>query len=285
MSRSFRFGSSLSRSLVLSAAIWLFGACLGPAAWAQEPEVDDVSPTSGSPGTLVTLYGDGFAADFTDHWAFVHSPAADLGVVLEPTSGTTNTWSGILGPAGGVFTGSLVFWAGNRSALPAGVYVGESGVYLVQRAEWFVRSEVLEIPLPGTFTVTAPTSNTVTSEQDDDTVVLEVPPVIRLDWIDLSVTIDGGQTPSPVGPIGSNSVLTFKTAGPVPEGRAFRLLLQNLEPKPTTAEALARDLEVVVEATFGVLGVEVEVLGAEVRISWTGAPAAEDAFGVLRWEP
>lgn len=303
MSRTVRLGSpdSLCPSVVsrrsetrrpfaVSVVFWLLGSWLSVSVGAQEPELEDYWPTSGPPETPVTLYGSGFAADFNDHWAFVYSPVSGLGAVLQPTGGTTSSWTGNLGPSADTFSGSLVFWAGNRFVLPGGVHVGETGVYLVQRAEWFVRTEVWDLPPPGTFTLTAPSPHTVSSELDDDTVVIEVPePLLgrpKFEPIDLSVTIDGGQAPSaPVGGSGQNSVFVLKSAAPLPPARAFYLLMQNLEPKVTTAEAFARDLELVVEATFGALGVEVEVIGTEVHISWTGAPSVESAFAVLRWDP
>lgn len=279
-------GHSGIRAFAAPVVFCLVGCWLGGSVCAQVPEVADYWPTSGPPGTPVTLYGSGFAADFNDHWAFVYSPISGLGAVLQPTGGTTSSWSGNLGPAADVFSGSLVFWAGNRFVLPGGVHVGETGVYLVQQAEWFVRTEVLDLPPPGTFTLTAPSLHTVSSELDDDTVVIEVPaPLPKFEPIDLSVTIDGGLAPNTPGGSGQSSVFALKSAAPLPPARAFYLLMQNLEPKVITAEAFARDLELVVEATFGALGVEVEVIGAEVHFSWTGAPTVESAFAVLRWDP
>lgn len=252
---------------------------------AQGLAVYGFSPTSGAEETLVNVTGAGFAADPSDQWAFVHNGVAGYGVVIDPVAGDESSWTGVLGAAPGPFTGTLTVWKGVRWELPSVVVAGESGGYLVSRAEWFVRSESADGP--GTFTVTNTSPGTIGSFEQGDAVAVAIDFSSLTDptRIDLNVTIDGGSDTNTGG--GGQDLtrgLKQQRNGGGNPSRALRLEIHNVEPIAATPEAVARDVGSMLTQIYGPFGLRVSVQGAKLYIIWKGATTVERAFAVLHWE-
>lgn len=254
---------------------------------AQDLAVHGFSPIYGPEGTPVTVIGEGFAADPLDQWAFVHSFVDGLGVVLDPVAGDLNSWTGVLGPAPRPFAGALTVWKGERWELPSALVPGESGAYLVKRADWFVPIETADGP--GHFTVTRASGGTIGPLFGRDAVAIDFSSVIDPTRIDLNVTIDGGRTNgSGSGTGGGGGGLTFGSKRPGNLGttnpsRALCLEIQNIEPVSATPAAVARDVAKVLKETYGPLGLRADAQGTTVYISWK-ALVFNRAFAVLHWQ-
>lgn len=265
------------------AALWLIlttGSVL-----AQPMTVVGFTPTNGAEDTLVNITGTGFALDPTDQWAFVHNPLAGLSVVIDPLAGNETSWTGVVGPAPGPFTGTLTLWKGIRWELPSVVFAGESGAYLVRRADWFVRWEKAEGP--GTFTVNQSSGGTIGSIEEAFAVAVDFSSMVSPDRIDLNVVIDGGSDNNTGGggeDLDLNRNLKAQRNGGADPARALKLEIHNIEPVAATPDAVARDVGAMLTQIYGAFGLRVSVQGTKLYIFWKGAGQNPEAFAVLHWQ-
>lgn len=252
----------------------------GETVWAQGLAVAGFSPAGGAPGESITLTGSGFSSEPADHLAFVLGGWGS-GSLLEPVSSSPGSMKLLLGPSASRFAGPICLWRGRRHFLPGALVAGESGVWLVHRAEYFVPSEAAVTFKP--FLVADSTPQTHGADIDLDGVVLRVAPDSGLLFplkIDLVVMIDGG-TCGPGGKPGSAAPLH---GGMALEARAFHLRIENIDPlEPSDAGALARDLALVLRSTFGALGLSAKADESALHISWSRLAKVENALAVLRF--
>ena len=264
-----------------AAALWL--VITTSSVIAQPMTVSGFSPSNGAEDTLVNVTGTGFATDPADQWAFVHDPLAGLGVVIDPLAGNETSWTGVLGPAPGPFTGTLTLWKGIRWELPTVVIAGESGAYLVRRADWFVRWQSADGP--GTFTVNQSSGGTIGAINEAFAVAVDFSSFVSPDRIDLNVVIDGGSDNNTGG--GGEDLqqrLKRQRNGGADPARALRLEIHNVEPVTATPEAVARDVGTMLTRIYGAFGLRTSVQGAKLYIQWKGAPQIHKGFAVLRWQ-
>ena len=250
----------------------------GESLGAQGLSISGFSPAGASPGELFTLTGSGFSSEPADHLAFVLG-AWGSGSLLEPVSSSPGSLRLLLGPAASRFEGPICLWRGRRHHLPGALVAGESGTWLVHHAEVFVPSEAAASFKP--FQVEEPSPLTHGGVIEVDDVVIKVEPDSGLLGplkIDLVVMIDGGTCGPGTKPAGA-APLHGAMALPA---RAFQLRLENVDPRgPADAEALARDLALVLRSTFGALGLSAKAEESELHLSWSRLVHVENAVGVL----
>ncbi len=281
-------GFASFRRWIRRPAAWAFLATLalgafgsGEAVGAQGLAVSGFSPGGAAPGASMTLTGSGFSSDPADHLAFVLGTWGS-GLVLEPASISPVSMRMLVGPSASRFEGPICLWRGRRHVLPGALVAGESGTWLVHRAEYFVPSEA--VTSLKYFRVEEPTPQTHGARIERGDVVLDVEP----DWdplnstkIDLVVMIDGGTCGPGVKPAGDTPL----HGGTGPQARALRLRLENIDPRePSDAKALARDLALALRSTFGALGLAAEADESALHISWSRLARAENALGVLHFD-
>jgi hypothetical protein len=242
---------------------------------AQSLAIAGFSPAGAAPGESVTLTGSGFSSDPADHLAFVLG-APGSGLLLEPASSSPGSMELLVGPSASRFEGPICLWRGRNHVLPGALVAGESGTWHVLRAEFFVPSEAVTTFKP--FLVEEPTPQTHDATTEDDEVVLRINPdsgMVGPLKIDLAVMIDGGGCgPKPGFPLHGGTALP---------ARAFRLRVENIDPRgPSDAEALARDLALVLRSTFGALGLSAKADELALHISWPRLHQVKNALGVLR---
>lgn len=265
------------------ATLALCGLGSGEKLWAQGLafsgfSVSGYSPAGAAPGESITLTGSGFSSVPADHLGFVLG-AWGSGSILEPASSSPGSMQVILGPSASRFDGPICLWRGRRHFLPAALVAGESGAWLVHHAELFVPSEATAALKP--FLVEEPTPQTQGGVIEIDQVVIKVEPDSGLLGplkIDLVVMIDGGGC----GPKPGTAVPLH--GGMALPARAFHLRLENIDPRgPADAEALARDLALVLRSTFGALGLSAKADESALHLSWSRLTQVENALGVLRF--
>lgn len=256
----------------------------GEALRAQGLAVSGFSPAGAAPGESITLTGSGFSTEPADHLAFVLG-AWGSGLLLEPASSSPGSMQILLGPSASRFEGSICLWRGRRHVLPGALVAGESGVWLVHRAELFVPSEAAAAAKP--FLVAEATPHTHGGVVERGEVVIEVRPDSGpvdsgSTKIDLVVMIDGGSCGPGIKPGGE----TAAHGGMALEARAFHLRIENVDRlEPADAGALARDLALVLRSTFGALGLSARAEGPALHLSWSRLARVENGLGVLRFGP
>lgn len=250
----------------------------GVPAGAQGLSVTGFSPIAAAPGEGVTLMGSGFASDPADHFAFVLGPPGQ-GALLEPVSTLPGTLQTVLGPSAATFEGPIFLWRGRRHSLPRILIGGERGAWQVHFAGYFVPTEAAISAKP--FRVDDTTPHTGVGTPGISDITLEVEPNLgrHPDMIDLVVMIDGGGCGANSKPGGTP--LQESSALPC---RAFQLQLENIDPVAVSNPgATARDLALVLQSTFGPVGLVAIANGPWVHISWSRLSIVENAFGVLRF--
>lgn len=263
--------------LAMLALCWLGS---GETLRAQDLAVSGFSPAGAAPGESITLTGSGFSSEPADHLAFVLGGWGS-GVLLEPAASSPRSMQILLGPSASRLEGPICLWRGRRHVLPGALVPGESGTWLVHRAEYFVPSEAAATFKPFFVEESTPHTHGATLELGD--VVIDLDPdsgPLDPTKIDLVVMIDGGTCGPGTRPAGEIPL----HGGMAPEARAFRLRLENIDPRePSEAGALARDLALVLRSTFGALGLSARADASALRISWPRFGRVENALGVLRF--
>ncbi|MEO1084636.1 MAG: hypothetical protein AAFY88_10360, partial [Acidobacteriota bacterium] len=261
-----RTHSRLSAAGPIVAVVWWL-LVAAAAAVAQPLSVTSYTPTSGSEGTQVDVFGGPFSTDPDDHAVFIEG-GGGLGVVLNGESSTPGQWTGTLGPAASPFFGSLTVWQGQRYVLAPAVFSGISGTaYWIDRTEWFVPRRRTAVG-PGLFHVKSGSGGTVggaTSQTGLD---------VHIDFslggghasrIDLNVMIDGGSS-------GGND-------DPDP-GRMVIFGMSFVEGQAPSAIVLAEDLAGALTARFGAFGLSAQANGTTLSISFNPYPVSR-GFTVL----
>lgn len=252
----------------------------GEAASAQSLALSGFSPLGAAPGEKVTLTGSGFSSAPADHLAFVLGEPG-CGSWLEPASSSPGSMAVVLGAAASRFEGPVCLWSGRRHLLPGAVVAGESGAWLVHLAEYFVPSEAAASFKPFLVEEATPPTRCARLESGDLLLSVETDSgPVHPTSIDLVVMIDGGSC----GPGGRPGGEALYLGGPALEARAFHLLVENIDPiGPAEADALARDLALVLRSSFGALGLDATADAAELRLAWPRLAKVENAVGVLRF--
>jgi len=282
-------GSTAFRRFLRRPAAWaglatlaLGGLAFGETLSAQGLALSGFSPAGAAPGEPIVLAGSGFSAAPADHLAFVLG-AAGSGSQLEPVASSRGSLQALLGPSASRFDGPVCLWRGRLHLLPGALVAGESGAWLVRRAELFVPTEAAVSSK--TFLVEEPTPHTHGAVVERGEVVVEVRPDAgpggsATTKIDLVVMIDGGTCGPGIRPGGDAAAL----GGMAPEARALHLRLENVDPlEPWDAEALARDLALVLRSTFGAVGLSARAEESALYVSWPRLGPVENALGVLRF--
>lgn len=270
------------RSGVFAASFTLALGLVLPAglAPAQGLSLSGFSPAGAAPGELVTLTGSGFASDPADHFTFVLGPPGH-GVLLEPLEALPGTLQAWLGPSASTFEGPVCLWLGRRHVLPGSLIGGETGAWKVHLAEFFVPAEAAAAPKTFRVEDTTPRTRFGTLDENELVVVVERDSAVDPTRIDLVVMIDGGGCGGNTKPGG----VTPLQKAPALPGRAFHLRLENIDPiQVADPGALARDLALVLQSTFGAVGLVATAEGSTVHIAWSRLDTVENAFGVLHFE-
>ncbi|MEO1366586.1 MAG: hypothetical protein AAFX50_05380 [Acidobacteriota bacterium] len=253
-------------TLTAVACIWMLAAA---AAVAQPFAVTGYSPTNGSEGTQVDIFGGPFSTNPDDHAAFIDG-GAGLGVVLDGDSSTAGAWTGTLGPAAAPFFGSVTVWRGQRYIQAPVVYAGVGGTaYWIDRAEWFVPRRRSAVG-PGLFHVTSSSGGTAGGLGSQTGLQVDIVDFI-IDGghpyrIDLNVMIDGGSS-------GGNN------DDPDP-GRMVILGMSIAEGLTPSAADLAVDLAGALSSRFGAFGLKAEAQGTTLTVSFAPYPVSR-GFAVL----
>lgn len=259
--------------VVLASSGLLFGwMALAPIAEAQT--IGSFSPTSGGPGSSVTISGSGFPTSTAAMVAFVYDDLSGSGATFELQSASATQLAGVLGPSQGLFTGEVVLWTGQRYTLPPQLYKGIAATYLVQRAEWFVPSH--SVAAPGTYSVTG-TSPTLQAARMGNKIVVHVEdPDGPEQGIGLDILVGGG------GGGGGDE----QPPGDGGSARRITITVEWIEAQASlTAADLATDLAMVLEATYGPLGLHTVAVGSDLELTWDGAPILDFGLAVGHFIP